>query len=164
MPDLKMVDVLRSLQGGSFTCWLDRAARWLVAAVFVYAGLPKITDPVLFSQIIGAYGLLPEIFLLPAAVLLPMAELAAAILLLCGRREGVWLAAAMLLLFIAVLSYGIYSGLDIDCGCFGPEDPEHLAFSGLRTALLRDLLFCIPVLYCLLYHHKITTEFHGEKQ
>lgn len=164
MPDLKMTAVLRSLQGRSSACWLDRAARWLVAVVFMYAGLPKIADPVLFSKIIEAYDLLPESFLLPAAVLLPAAELMAAILLLGGRREGLWLAAAMLLLFIAVLSYAIYSSLDIDCGCFGPEDPEHLAFSGLRTALLRDLLFCVPVLYSFWYHHKNTTEFHGGKQ
>lgn len=159
-----MAAILRVLPVASPACWLDRAGRWLVAAVFLYAGVPKIADPVLFSRIIDAYGLLPDLFLLPVAVLLPVAELAAAILLLGGRREGVWLAAAMLLLFIAVLSYGIYSGLDIDCGCFGPEDPEHLAFSGLRTALLRDLLFCIPVLYSFWHHYKTPTKFHGEKQ
>jgi hypothetical protein len=70
----------------------------------------------------------------------------------------------MLLLFIGVLSYGLYAGLDIDCGCFGPEDPEHLAFSGLRTALLRDFLFCIPVLYSFWYHYNQPTKVHGEKQ
>lgn len=163
MSDLKIAGVSR-LTASNPACWLDRAARWLVAAVFLYAGLPKIADPMLFSEIIGAYGLLPEYFLLPVAVLLPVAELMAAVLLLGGRREGVWLAAALLLLFIAVLSYGIYSDLDIDCGCFGPEDPEHLAFSGLRTALLRDLLICIPVLYNFWYHYKKTTNLHGEKQ
>lgn len=154
----------RALRSGRSACWFDRSARWCIAVVFVSAGLPKLADPVLFSELIGAYGLLPDAVLLPAAVLLPVAEVAAAILLLRGRKEGLWLAAAMLLLFIAVLGYGIHSGLDIDCGCFGPDDPEHLAFSGLRTALLRDLLFCIPVLYSFWYHYYNTTKLHGEKQ
>ena len=51
------------------------------------------------------------------------------------RWAKVW-AAVLLILFIAVLGYGIWLGLDIDCGCFGPGDPEHDAFSGLRTALV----------------------------
>jgi len=40
--------------------------------------------------------------------------------------------------FIGVLSYGIAIGLDIDCGCFGPGDPEGEAFHSLRSALMRD--------------------------
>ena len=41
-------------------------------------------------------------------------------------------------LFMAILGYGISMGLDVDCGCFGPEDPESKAFHGLRAALYRD--------------------------
>jgi hypothetical protein len=38
-------------------------------------------------------------------------------------------------------------GLDIDCGCFGPEDPESRAYGGLRTALYRDLAMAAGVAY-----------------
>lgn len=141
---------------------LDRGARWLLAAVFLYAGVPKIANPWIFAKVIGAYGLVPEPLLLPAAVVLPLVEIVAAVLLVCGRYEGLMLAAVMMLIFIAVLGYGIHLGLDIDCGCFGPEDPEHVAFSGLRTALMRDFLLCIPLLFSFWHHFHNTSTCHGE--
>ena len=42
-----------------------------------------------------------------------------------------------------MLSYAIFLGLDIDCGCFGLEDSEAQAFAGIRVALMRDLLFVV---------------------
>jgi len=127
--------------------WLDRGGRWLLAGVFFYASLPKLLQPLLFAKTIAAYGLLPEFLLLPAAVALPLAELLTALLLLFNSKAGLWLAAVLMAIFITVLSYGIAIGLDIDCGCFSPEDPEHAAFSGLRTALVRDLFLLIPLSY-----------------
>ena len=53
----------------------------------------------------------------------------------------------LLVLFIVVLSYGMYLGLDVDCGCFGPEDPERDAFSGLGWAVTRDFMFLIAAAY-----------------
>lgn len=159
-----MGDLLKSLREIGAADALDRGSRWLVAAVFLFAGVPKILDPLLFAKTIGAYELLPEFLLLPAAVLLPFAELVAAVLLIRRRKEGLWLTAGLMVCFIAVLSYGILLGLDIDCGCFGPEDPEHVAFSGLRTALIRDMLLCIPLLYGFWYHFKNTSQLHGDRQ
>lgn len=127
--------------------WVDRLCRWLLAGVFLLAGLPKILNPEEFALIIDAYGFLPEVAVLPVAIILPVAEVVAALALLKGRIEGLWSVALMMICFIAVLGYGIYLGLDIDCGCFGPDDPEHEAFSGLRVALFRDLLLCIPIGY-----------------
>jgi hypothetical protein len=48
-------------------------------------------------------------------------------------------------LFIAVLAYGLWMGLDVDCGCFGPEDPEAEAFHALRLSFYRDLLMLTGV-------------------
>lgn len=134
--------------------WLDRGSRWLLALVFLVAGIPKMIDPYSFAAIIDAYGLLPELLVLPVAVVLPLAEIVAALALIVSRVEGLWSASAMMLFFIGVLTYGVQIGLDIDCGCFGPGDPEHDAFSGLRTALIRDLLLCMPLSYSWWYHHK----------
>ncbi len=143
--------------------WLDLGSRWLLAVVFLSAGIPKVADPETFAKIIGAYGLLPEMLLLPVAILLPLAEIGVAIALIFGRKEGLWGAGLMLLFFILVLGYGIQMGLDIDCGCFGPEDPEHEAFSGLRIALVRDLLLLIPMLFGSWYNFKYSYKLHGEK-
>lgn len=144
--------------------WLDRGARWLLAGIFLYAGLPKLLDPLLFANVIAAYGLLPQFLLLPAAIVLPLAEVLAALLLVQKRKAGLWLTAALMVIFIGVLSYGIHLGLDIDCGCFSPEDPEHAAFSGLRTALVRDLLLLVPLAYGFWYSFSTLSTRHGEQQ
>lgn len=144
--------------------WIDRIARWLLAAVMLFAGIPKLVDPAAFANIIGAYGLLPEFMLFPVAIVLPALEVVAAILLIRASKAGLWLTALLIVLFIAVLSYGIWLGLDIDCGCFGPEDAEHKAFSGLRAALIRDLLLCIPIGYSFAYSYRLIPKLFGERQ
>ena len=146
------------------TPWIERLCRWLIAAVMIFAAVPKLSDPAAFAEIVGAYGLLPEFLVLPAALALPLTEVAAAFLLLRGRSSGLWIALMLMLLFIAVLSYGIWLGLDIDCGCFGPEDIEAEAFSSLRTALVRDLLLCIPIIYCFGHKYVLSSKLIEEKQ
>jgi uncharacterized membrane protein len=142
---------LTQINGDVVRSWLDRLSRWLLAAVFLFAAVPKILAPTTFAETIGAYGLLPEVALWPAAIVLSYGECLAALGLLFGRRWALVVTALFLLLFIGVLSYGIYLGLDIDCGCFGPDDPEHAAFSGLRTALVRDVLLLFPLCYSFWY-------------
>lgn len=143
--------------------WLDRLFRWLLAGVFLVAGLPKLFAPYEFAEIVAAYGLVPDPLVLPIALLLPLVEVIAACMLVLNCPKGLLLAAALLLVFIAVLSYAIANGLDIDCGCFGPADPEHRAFAGLWTSLVRDLLLSIPVGFSFWYnrHKRHITEQQG---
>ena len=146
------------------TPWIERMSRWLLAAVMIVAAVPKLADPIAFAEVIGAYGLLPDLLLLPAAIVLPLLELVCAFLLIQARISGLWIAALLMILFIAVLTYGIWLGLDIDCGCFGPEDSEGKAFSSLRTALVRDLLLCIPIVYCFVHNYLFPSTLLGEKR
>jgi len=46
-----------------------------------------------------------------------------------------------------MLGYGIWIGLDVDCGCFGPEDPESEAFHSLKISLWRDLIMFAGVAF-----------------
>ncbi|MDK9708840.1 MAG: DoxX family protein [Desulforhopalus sp.] len=146
--------------------WGDRLARWGIAMVFGYAAVPKLLDVQGFAKIIEAYGILADFLILPVAIILPVIEVVLAIGLLCNGWTSKVGSMALLLLFIALLSYSIWVGLDIDCGCFGPEDPEYSAFHGLRTALLRDVGMCLPLIYSFWYHRKKRSPFqiHGEKQ
>ena len=121
--------------------------RFLLAGVFLWSGFSKLLQPEVFVGTVGAYGLLPEFLVAPAAFGLIGLELVAAVGLLLERRGALTLTGLMMLLFVAVLSYGIFLGLDIDCGCFGPEDPEAEAFHDLRGALLRDLLMICAIVY-----------------
>lgn len=122
---------------------LDLFCRLALALVFFIAGVPKLLDPEQFAVSINAYGMLPEPFVFPVALFLSFSEVVIAVGLLFGRSCFLWASLALLLAFIAVLSYAIFLGLDIDCGCFGPEDPEAQAFAGIRTALMRDLIFVL---------------------
>jgi len=114
-------------------------ARWGVAGLFIFAGLTKLVDPARFAGIIAAYGLLPEILIAPVAIVLPAVETLAGICLIRNIRGSLATITLLLVIFMAVLGYGIWLGLDVDCGCFGPEDPEAQAFHGLRQALYRDV-------------------------
>ncbi|WP_147819381.1 MauE/DoxX family redox-associated membrane protein [Salidesulfovibrio onnuriiensis] len=115
------------------------AARILLAAVFVYAGVGKLADPQGFAVVIAGYGLTPSWADLPLAVCLPALEVLAGIGLVFDIKGSLGLIVAQLLVFVGVLAYGIHLGLDVDCGCYGPNDPEGEAYHGLKTALVRDL-------------------------
>lgn len=122
--------------------WVYRGLRWLVAGVFLWAGSVKLMDPAAFAVVIDAFGILPEGLSGVVAVLLPVVEIAAALALIVEVRWSLETLSALMLLFMAILGYGIFLGLDIDCGCFGPDEPESRAFSGLRTSLYRDFGIC----------------------
>lgn len=98
------------------------------------------------STLIKAYGILPDLLLLPAASSLALLEMAAGIGLLFDVRGSLAVIAGLLVLFVVILAYGKWMGLDVDCGCFGPEDPEGEAFHGLGTALYRDLFMLAAVI------------------
>ena len=138
--------------------WIYKLTRWVLGGVFIYAGCIKLLEPQTFAVLIEAYGIVPERLLPVVAVLLPVLEVAAGIGLLCDIEGSLAVIAGLLVLFVAILGYGIWLGLDVDCGCFGPEDPEAEAFHGLRASLYRDLamLAGIAFLYAWRRYRAIT--------
>ena len=130
-----------------FSIWPYRGVRTILSAIFLWAGVVKILDPDSFAIILEAFNLLPNAWIMPVTVGLPALEILAAIGLLFDVRGSLTTVAGLLLLFLAILSYGIWLGLDIDCGCFGPGDPEGEAYKGLRPALYRDVAMLLGVVY-----------------
>jgi len=128
--------------------------RILLSAVFLWSGTLKLTAPQFFAVVIENYGLLPDPLTLPAAIVLSMVEVLAGLGLLADIRGSLAVATGLLGVFILVLSYGIWLGLDIDCGCFGPEDPESEAFHGLRSALFRDIVMMGVIVYLYFWRHR----------
>lgn len=132
---------------------LEISGRWLIASIFIYAAVPKLFDLDSFAATVAAYAILPDSLIEPAALLLPVLEIIIAIGMIAGNRFCCVCGICLLLLFVVILTYAIYMGFDIDCGCFGPEDPEHTAFKGLRAALGRDLLMLLPLFYSLWFQY-----------
>jgi len=97
--------------------------RLILAAVFCYAGYIKASDPVAFAGQVANYQILPYAWNYLVAATLPYLELLCGVLLLINRRvrPAVLVLFVLNLIFIALLSYTIARGLDIDCGCFNPD-------------------------------------------
>ena len=127
--------------------WLYRLLRWSLGSIFIYSGVTKLFAPITFAVLIDAYGLVPDILLMPIAVVIPLFEVLAGAGLMVDLRGSLGAITGLLLLFIVILGFGIWMGLDVDCGCFGPEDPEAKAFHGLRTALYRDMIMMAGVFF-----------------
>ena len=135
---------------------VEVCCRWLLGLVFLFGGIPKLFELSAFAENIGAYGIVPDGLLPPAALGIAVLEVIVGCGLLVKWRMAQHLSAAMLIAFIGVLSYGIWLGLDIDCGCFAGVENEHGTFSSLKEALVRDLFLLLPLsfLYC---HPLLTT-------
>ena len=127
--------------------WIYVLCRWVLGSIFIYAGSTKLIEPEIFATLIDAYGIVPEIMLLPVAILLPLFEVIAGVGILFDIRGSLTAILGLLMLFLMILGYGMAMGLDVDCGCFSPGDPEAKAFHGLREAFYRDLLMVLQVMF-----------------
>lgn len=124
------------------------ALRWIVAAVFLAAAIPKVADPAAFAEAIGNYHLLPDVLVGPSAVALPVIELVAAIALLTGvhARGGALLALAMLIVFVIAESQALARGIDLECGCFGEAVQRQVSGETIAQNVALALA-CLPVLF-----------------
>ena len=127
--------------------------RIILGLVFVYAGAIKVIDPKAFAKVISQYDILPEFLLAPFAVGLPALELLAGIGVIFNVRGSLAIIASLLVIFVLVLGYGVFNNMDIDCGCFSPEEIN--AQNDLKQALFRDLLMIGAA--CYLYAYKRVT-------
>ncbi|MGM0417508.1 MAG: MauE/DoxX family redox-associated membrane protein [Thermodesulfobacteriota bacterium] len=128
--------------------------KYFISAVFIYSGITKLFGLNDFAVIISAYGLIPESLNYAAAFFLSAAEVFAGILLIFDIKGGLSGITVMLIIFIFVLIYGIHLGLNADCGCFGADDPEGKAFSGLKAALIKDFIFLGIITYLYWWRYK----------
>ncbi len=133
--------------GWCFSIWSYRTIRFMLSAVFFSSGISKLFSPESFAVVIEAYGIIPNSWVTPVSIGLPALEVILAVGLLLDIRGSLAGTAALLALFMGILGYGIHLGLDVDCGCFGPEDPEGEAFHGLRGALYRDVVMAAGIVY-----------------
>ena len=126
-------------------------ARYVLAAVFLYACVHKILHPADFAKIIYGYKILPGWAVNLAAITMPWFELAAGLSLLLGfyPRAGAILVSGMLLVFILAISFNLIRGHEFDCGCFSIGKAGHV--SDARGLLIRDILYFLGGLQVLFF-------------
>jgi uncharacterized membrane protein YphA (DoxX/SURF4 family) len=127
---------------------LELLSRWVLGALFLYAGVQKIMDPYGFAKTIYGYGLLPGGLVNITAIVLPWVEVLAG----AGLLLGVWpvassgVIAGLLLLFMTAIVYNMARGYTFDCGCFGAGDDP----TGWGT-MWRDTAMLVPAVGIVLF-------------
>ncbi len=122
-----------------YSKWLYLVLRLVIGGLFVYAGILKLADPTAFAVSIDGYGMVSWRMAKVLAHVLPVIEVATGIGLIIDIKGALALIVAQLLMFMGVLSYAIHMGLDVDCGCFGPETSVGDESGGLWPTMIRDI-------------------------
>lgn len=134
--------------------WWCELVRLVLASTFIISGLAKAIDPIgtiskvaeYLSRIGGFSGSLGEVLAPWGAILLIALEFLIGAFLLGGiyRKLCSRLAFALLAVMTALTGYIFFSGIDIDCGCFG--DLIHLS----PLATFAKNLILLPLAYLLI--------------
>ncbi len=126
--------------------WLALACRWLLAVVFLWAGLGKVTDLPAFRDRLLVHGSLPTALAWAVILVLPWLELVCAVCLIFGRavREATALLSGLLVGFAV---YGLTLPAGSDCGCsLFPGEPVLQSGWWVAGRSLVLLACCVPVL------------------
>ena len=124
--------------------FVRRTLAIVVGAVFVYAGLLKLRDPLQFATDINNYQLIPWSVGVRLAFYLPWLEVLCGLALIFHRLFAGALAitTALLGIFIGATVWARLHGIDLACGCLGSAGANltpawHLAIDlGLLAALV----------------------------
>ena len=126
---------------------LPLLARFILGAVFIYASLDKIADPVSFSTNIDNYHISPIAINNLAALILPWIELIIGLSLITGVfLDGASiLTIGLLAFFIFIITQAYMRGISLECGCFKTAvDPS---LGDLKQEMLwrifEDILFLV---------------------
>lgn len=109
---------------------MKRLVGIIIGALFVYAGVVKIIDPVEFARDIDNYKMLPWSIGVGLALYLPWLEIFCGLALITGIlfRGSVFVVTTLMSVFIVASIVAKARGLDVSCGCFGHAS-KYLNFS-----------------------------------
>jgi uncharacterized membrane protein YphA (DoxX/SURF4 family) len=134
--------------------WISTAVRLALAAVFLTAGLLKITDLGASARAVNAYELMPWSAAQIVGAVQPVLEIGIGLLLLAGfaTRFAAWLAAIAMVVFISGIVSAWTRGLQIDCGCFSRGGALPVGESPNYTwDVVRDVIFLALAVFLILY-------------
>lgn len=116
--------------------------RTVIAVIFVCSGTIKLFSLQAFALTVGEFGIVLDELVMPVSFGVCIVEVIAGAGMLFGIRWCTWILSGLLLLLMGVLAYGIWIGLDIDCGCWG--EGVHVK---LQTQLIIDFLILAGLLW-----------------
>jgi len=126
-----------------------RILDFIIAAIFIYAGVLKAFDPVQFAHDIDHYKILPWTIGAGLAFYLPWLEILSGLALVFRLfyRGALAILTALVVVFLVATIAAKARGLDITCGCFGHASqnwsfPAHLTLDLAILAALAALCYC----------------------
>lgn len=111
--------------------------RIILGMVFLVSCAGKIADPAGFASIVDNYRLLSPPLVWTTAVILPWIEALCGLALVFGRfhKGATLLICLMMIVFIGIIQYNGYRGLNVACGCFSlsAQAPSSIALNTVRN-------------------------------
>jgi uncharacterized membrane protein YphA (DoxX/SURF4 family) len=93
---------------------------WIIAVIFIYAGIGKIINPARFAIDIDNYRMLSYVLVTITAIVFPWLEVLCGLLLIFGiwKKGAALILLSLSFIFLIAISSALIRGLDITCGCF----------------------------------------------
>ena len=116
------------------------ALRLILGITFLYAGIIKASASQAFAIALLPFTFIDSMWTGPLAMGLAWMEILAGALVLAPRmyEAGAAMIAGLCLVFIAVLSWALWNGYIVSCGCFGEDMAPSAA--KMLLAIGRDIL------------------------
>jgi uncharacterized membrane protein YphA (DoxX/SURF4 family) len=119
------------------------ALRLILGITFLYAGIIKASASQAFIVALLPFTFIDSMWTGPLAIGLAWMEILAGVLVLAPRiyEAGAAMIAGLCLVFIAVLSWALWNGYIVSCGCFGEDMAPSAA--KMLLAIGRDILLLV---------------------
>jgi uncharacterized membrane protein YphA (DoxX/SURF4 family) len=146
----------RTLASLGTVAWMGLAARLGLAGVLGYAGLVKLQDLTQSGRSVALYRIVPDGTAQLIGGVLPLVEVAIAVLLALGlaTRAAAVFTAVLMVVYIAAIASVWARGMSIDCGCFGGGgNLDGGATRGYVVDIARDLLFLGAAVFLVRHPH-----------
>jgi len=128
---------------------------YFICAVLLFSGVSKIIDPTPMIETMKAAFKVNENLLIFTATILPIVEIALALLLIMKiqTKKTLLLATVLFFCFFVFSIYGTVIGLNIDCGCFGSAVTSEFGIA----MIIRNLILLTVVIWLAMVNKKLAS-------
>ena len=132
--------------------YLQIALRLIIGGIFVYASIDKISNPGDFAKAVKNYDMLPLNLVNFMAIVIPMVELVAGLMLIFGIyvKGSAASISILLVVFLIALVQALIRGLDINCGCFSLDTTS--TKSDIVIRIVEDIFLLIGSLVITFFY------------
>lgn len=132
--------------------YLQIALRLIIGGLFVYASIDKISNPGEFAKAVKNYDMLPLNLVNFMAIIIPMIELVAGLMLIFGIyvKGSAASISILLVVFLIALVQALARGLDINCGCFSLDTTS--TKSDIVIRIVEDIFLLIGSLVITFFY------------